>query len=847
MHERETWKVGSGGVRRSQGDQIASFEEGAAPETAPMKFDAEATLRHSIAVASALDPIITIDSHGVIQWAGDAVERVFGWSPQEITGKNVSVLMPEPHRSAHDGYLARHRETGRTNIIGRPREFEAVRKDGSLFPIELSVTRVDLPGEPLPYFTAIIRDISERKRVEREKELLRSLAIGIGEARDLDDAVAFTIRRICEETGWTCGEAWTADPDGENPRQLTIWCSTAPRESSLEPALRAAAPIVERRFAESLPGRVWSSKRPEWIPDLAAMRRGRFLRTDLINKCGMRGALAIPILADESVVAVLMFFLRAPREHDRHLEELVGAAVTPLGQAIRRRRVEDALFESQRQFREILENVDLLAVVMDKDGEITFYNDALLNLVDRRREEVLGQNWFEIFIPTDQQEAIGDLFRRGVHLREIEKRHENDIVTSSGERRRIRWSNCLNFDRDGRVAGATGVGVDITEQRRDEDERERRREELERLVLERTEELETTHDQLRVADRLAVIGSLAAGLGHDMNNVLFALRCRLDAVEMAHMHDAAHEDVSAIRGSVEYLQQLTDGLHLMALDAGDEEASTACVELKEWWERMAPLLLRSVPDHCAFEADIPAVPVSVAVPPHRLTQAVLNLVLNAAEAVDTNGRIRLCAESLEGGRLVRISVADNGVGMNEEVRRRCLDPFFTTKKRGRGTGLGLALVQGIAQAAGGSVEVDSRPGAGTTIALILPVTVDEAPSPEHEPAQAAITIEDKRTASLISALLVAHGLLVRRHDGSAPDECAVWVTESRKERLDEARRFLASNDASESPSNRRVIAVGPSSPEWIRLGALRVENPDDFDQLRRAVESAADAVQEPST
>src|SRR5690606_17939593 len=118
-------------------------------------------------LASTLDPVVTIDAYGIIQAASNSIEKVLGWKPDELVGQNVKVLMPEPHRSAHDGYLARYRETGQTNILGRAREFLAQRKDGSTVPIELSVSRVDPPGKSRPLYTGIIRDISQRLEAER--------------------------------------------------------------------------------------------------------------------------------------------------------------------------------------------------------------------------------------------------------------------------------------------------------------------------------------------------------------------------------------------------------------------------------------------------------------------------------------------------------------------------------------------------------------------------------------------------------------------------------------------------------------------------------------------------------
>lgn len=124
-------------------------------------------LRFRSLMAGLLDPVVTIDDRGRIVFASDSVKAVFGYTPAELVGRNVSVLMPEPHRSAHDGYLARYRETGQTWILNTIREFEAVRKGGRRFWVELSVARVDVPGKEGPFFTGSFRDITARKQIER--------------------------------------------------------------------------------------------------------------------------------------------------------------------------------------------------------------------------------------------------------------------------------------------------------------------------------------------------------------------------------------------------------------------------------------------------------------------------------------------------------------------------------------------------------------------------------------------------------------------------------------------------------------------------------------------------------
>jgi PAS domain S-box-containing protein len=133
----------------------------------------EAELAASRAVlSSSLDPFVTIDAMGVVQFASDSVERVFGWRPEDLIGRNVRVLMPEPHRAKHDGYLEAWRRSGITHILGRTREFEVVRKDGTRLRCDLSVSKADLPDGSV-LFTGTFRDVTERRNAEerlRESE-----------------------------------------------------------------------------------------------------------------------------------------------------------------------------------------------------------------------------------------------------------------------------------------------------------------------------------------------------------------------------------------------------------------------------------------------------------------------------------------------------------------------------------------------------------------------------------------------------------------------------------------------------------------------------------------------------
>src|ERR1022692_2327164 len=128
-------------------------------------------------VQSSFDGIISIDERGIVQTFNKAAETLFGYSASEVIGQNVKMLMPEPHHSQHDGFIANYLRTGETKIIGMGRVVVGLRRDGSTFPMELAVTEFLM--DERRYFTGVIRDISERKRaeaiIEASEHRLRSI------------------------------------------------------------------------------------------------------------------------------------------------------------------------------------------------------------------------------------------------------------------------------------------------------------------------------------------------------------------------------------------------------------------------------------------------------------------------------------------------------------------------------------------------------------------------------------------------------------------------------------------------------------------------------------------------
>jgi PAS domain S-box-containing protein len=348
-------------------------------------------------------------------------------------------------------------------------------------------------------------------------------------------------------------------------------------------------------------------------------------------------------------------------------------------------------------------------------------------------------------------------------------------------------------------------------------------------------ELEASNQRLRVRDRLASLGTLTAGLGHDMNNVLFPIRCRLEALDWQRVPRELQDLLLASRTTVNYLKQLSDGLRLLAVDPEDAEASGQATALAPWWRQVQPLMANLIRVKVKLDTDLPEDLPPVAIAPHRLTQAVMNLVVNASEAMPEGGRILIRARPDRTRRRVRVTVIDDGVGMTDEVRQRAFDPFFTTKKRSLSTGFGLSLVHSLVRMSRGTVEIASRPGRGTTVTLHLrTAAAPAAPAAGAAPRgkRAAVTLSDRRTAAWVTIMLEAAGYIVRSARNGDPSDTQLWVTEANEQNLREARDFAGGNGA------KRIIVLGPADPEWRKLGAVVVEDATN----RNAIHAAVDEV-----
>jgi len=386
-------------------------------------------------------------------------------------------------------------------------------------------------------------------------------------------------------------------------------------------------------------------------------------------------------------------------------------------------RLRAAADEAHEEFEVLFENKAIGVVLAEWNGRILRANASFAALTGRDPAEITGLE-VESFFQRAPEHAKGE----GEPLTALLHPLREGRVTSVAERLvlhavsgRTTWVHCTAT----RVRGSHGAAPRIALFVHDESAR---------IELEQ---------RMRVADRLASIGMLGAGLGHDLQNVLLPIQAHLNALTALRndfttvaARERYEQHTDAMRSCVAYLRQLADGMHFLsrASSSSSEESTVAEITaLRSWWSTVEPLFTAALPREIRFEETFKARCGDVQIDPSVLTQVVLNLVVNARDAVvqrhgtrGQGGEIRVAfgPARLDKRRAVRIAVSDNGIGMSAETRARACEVFFTTKPSGRGTGLGLAMVTKAVEEARGKIEITSTLGVGTTIEIVLPAARD---------------------------------------------------------------------------------------------------------------------------
>jgi len=311
---------------------------------------------------------------------------------------------------------------------------------------------------------------------------------------------------------------------------------------------------------------------------------------------------------------------------------------------------------------------------------------------------------------------------------------------------------------------------------------------------------------------MAFIGTLSAGVGHDMGNLLVPVRVRLSSLMRHALSNEIREDLDVIRTSLEYFQRLANGLRLLAVDP-ERAAANETTNLNAWLKDALPLLKNALPSGVRLETEFPELSHDLKISRASLTQIAFNLVQNAGDAMRARGTGHVRLDATCEGEWLTLRVHDDGPGMSETVKRRCLEPFFSTKARGISTGLGLSLVFGLVQRAQGELHLESAEGKGTTFVIRLPLMPQVGDAPTK---RAVVEVSDPRVRAFVNAELRALSFEIQETE-AANESVHLRVCEHvPPERKAGTALVVLSEDATAADGMEVVVVGTRPSPRLLR-------------------------------
>ena len=463
---------------------------------------------------------------------------------------------------------------------------------------------------------------------------------------------------------------------------------------------------------------------------------GRFQSGERLVKIDIQGADEIGILKD----AMNGLFERV-HEDSIAQEQYIGIINWEKSEKEKQRA---ALARSEERFRSLVETTNDWVWEVDENGVYTYASPRVLDILGYKPSEVTGRALFDFMEPSEAG-RVREVFIESVKDLKPFENFENRNLHKDGRTVVLETSGAPFYGHDGAFAGYRGIDRDITRRKQAEEEKA------------------ALTEQLARTEKLASMGQLAAGVAHEINNPLGFVRSNLNTLseyldvfrkllalhgELSDAYEKGEfEEIAEYREAIEKLKKDADmeftvndaGQILVDSNDGISRISTIVKGLKDLSHAEAGELVcqdlnislrdalkiswHEVKTRAELEEDLcDCLPVRCR--PQQLTQVFLNILLNAAQAVNEKGKITMSTGKVNGKAIVEI--ADNGPGMSEEVRNRIFDPFFTTKPVGKGTGLGLSIAYNIIKEHGGTIEVDSRPGAGARFRIKLPLATEAA-------------------------------------------------------------------------------------------------------------------------
>ena len=676
-------------------EKLTNFIGVGADITAQKRTDDETvrvTRRNEMFLNAAGEGIFGLDLQGAITFINPAAGRMTGWEPSELIGKPASTILrqlriakPAPSQEPH--FLAATYQDG-TILVGDADQFK--RKDGAIFPVEYTSTAIR-EGNNVVGAVFIFRDITDRKQTEslRSRQTRQfALRADVGFALAGSDNLKNVLQR--------CAQSVIKHLDGAFAR---IWTLNAD-ESTLE--LQASAGLythIDGNYSRiqvgngTKVGLIARDRIPQMTNDL--INDPQVSDRDWVKREKLIAFVGFPLFVENRLVGVLAMFSKNPLPGDTF--ELLGTVADSIAQGIVRKRAEEKVAEQAA----LLDKSQDAICVIDMSHRFTYWNKSAERLYGWAAKDACGRPADEMLF---RDRSYFDRAKKEV-LEKGEWKGECCQVTQGDESVIVESQWTLVTDDTGRPKSILMVNTDVSEKKKIE-------------------------SQFLRTQRMESIGTLAGGIAHDLNNVLAPILMSVDILKHKLKDDQSKRMLTILESSA---KRGADMVKQVLTFARGVDGERVLLQTRHLIKEVVKIVNETFPKTIQLKNTIAENLWTVVGDATQLHQVMVNLVVNARDAMPEGGQLTVTAEntvvepnqtdnpaSAKPGFYVVITVKDSGTGIPREILDKIFEPFFTTKEMGKGTGLGLATVLGIVKNHGGFVQVQTEVGKGTCFLIYLP-------------------------------------------------------------------------------------------------------------------------------
>ncbi|MBX3345547.1 MAG: PAS domain S-box protein, partial [Nitrospira sp.] len=746
---------------------------GQAPAEAELHRD---KLRFEGIVQSAMDAIITVDDAQKIVLFNQAAEDMFQWSAQDMLGRRLDRLIPERFRSVHGEHIRAFGRSGvTTRQMGSLGVIMGVRASGEEFPIEAAISQIGIEGRR--YYTVVLRDITERKRLEQdlaereallraiietEPECVKVLALD-GTVRTMNAAGLAMVEAtsptqvvgkdvchlVAEEFQPVFREMVHKAAHGEagrlefrlvgflgTPRWLdTHVVPLRAADGSVSAVLGVTRDVTEWKKTEQLLRQSEERYRRllAVLPDAILVNRGG--RIVFINEQGLQlfGASRPEDMLGRSLYELVHAdFHDLVRERIRHLLDCGSTVPEVEEKAVR---LDGAIVDVAVRAARFQDESGVGILVVLRDLSMRKVSEQRLRDSEERLQSLLGS--MEDVIWSSSLD-LSTLFYVSPSVMEIYGRpseaflarpllwleviHPDDRAIAEEARQAL--STMGEFDVEYRIVRLDGDLRWLHDRGRVIEDEAGHPLRIDGIASDITER-KRLQAQLRRTERVAELGTVASGMAHEIGTPMNVILGRAEYLMERTKEEPVRKGLQTIISQVERITRVMNQLLAFARRRPVEHRALDLRQIIEdnleiFQERLSH---SNVTVDTSFAEGCPFVRADA----DQMSQVLINLIMNAIHAMPGGGVLKVALAPATDRGMVMLVVGDTGHGMPKDIIAKIFDPFYTTKEFGKGTGLGLTVVKGIIEEHAGTIQVESEPGVGTVFTICLPVHADPGP------------------------------------------------------------------------------------------------------------------------